>query len=178
MATSGKRTILTSRCVAPLVQNTRVRWHYRDPLLAWLFVAAFAAHMVEEWLGGFPEWLALVAGQPLPRDAFVIINAGAMAAIIVATAAATRRESLGWLGIAIAALVFVNAFLHILGSIVTGTYSPGLFTSVILYLPLGQLTLLRAWYQTPRRLFARGVLTGIGAHVLVSVLAFTLTRAS
>jgi hypothetical protein len=150
-------------------------WHYRDPALVWLLVAAYAAHIVEEWLGGFPEWLRLVGGAPLPRNAFIVINAIAMAAIIAATRAATRRDSLGWLAIAVAALLFVNGVLHILGSVATGAYSPGLVTGVIFYLPLGQLSLMRAWQQAPDGFFARGVLTGLGVHALVSLLAFTLS---
>jgi Protein of unknown function with HXXEE motif len=157
-----------------IVQNSRVRWHYRDPLLVWLLVASYAAHIVEEWLGGFPEWLALIAGKPLPRDAFIVINAVGLAAMIAATRAATRRESLGWLATAVAALLFVNGLLHLLGSSVTGTYSPGLFTGVILYLPLGQLALLRAWHQAPGHDFGRGVAAGVVAHVFVSLLAFGL----
>jgi hypothetical protein len=153
-----------------------MRWHYRDPPLAWLLVAAYAAHVVEEWVGGFPEWLALVAGAPLPRVAFVAINAAAMGAIISATRAAIRHDSLGWMAIAIAALLFANGVLHILGSIATGAYSPGLFTGVVLYLPLGQLTLMRAWQQAPPGVFARGVLSGLGVHAAVSLLAFTLAR--
>ncbi len=153
-----------------------MRLDYPDPPLAWLLVAAYVAHVVEEWFGGFPEWLALLAGGPLPRGAFVVINAVVMAAMIAVTRAATRCESLGWMAIAIAALLFVNGLLHILGSIATGTYSPGLFTGVILYLPLGQLALMRAWRQAPDGFFGRGVLTGLALHALVSVLAFTLAR--
>jgi hypothetical protein len=159
------------------VQNTRVRWHYRDPPLVWLLVASYAAHIVEEWLGGFPEWLGLIAGAPIPRDAFIVINAVGMAGMIAISRAATRRESLGWLAIAVSTLLFVNGLLHLLGSIVTGTYSPGLFTGVILYLPLGQLSLLRAWSQAPAGFFARGVLAGVAAHIFVSALAFGLAGA-
>lgn len=152
------------------------RWQYNDPLLAWLLVAAYAAHIVEEWFGGFPEWLAVVAGAPLPGDAFLAINAVALFLVAVATRAATRNEARGWLAIAVAAVLFVNALLHILGSVVTGTYSPGLFTGVMLYVPLGGLSLLRAWGQAPHGWFARGVLVGLAAHAAVSLVAFALAR--
>ena len=154
-----------------------MRWRYNDPLLAWLLIAAYVAHALEEWFGGFPEWLAVLAGQPLPRAAFVVINAVALSLAIGGTRVATRDESRSWIAIAIAAVLFINGVLHILGSIVTGTYSPGLFTGVILYLPLGALGLLRAQHQAPGRWFARGVLVGLGVHGLVSLLAFVLARA-
>ena len=153
------------------------RWQYNDPLPAWLLVAAYAAHIVEEWFGGFPEWLAAVTGAPLPRRAFVSINAVALLVVIVGTRVAMRSDSRAWIAIAVAAALFGNALLHILGSVVTGTYSPGLFTSVILYVPLGGLSLLRASEQAPRSGFARGVVAGLAAHAAVSLLAFALTRA-
>jgi hypothetical protein len=153
-----------------------MRWEYRDPPLAWLLVAAYGAHIVEEWVGGFPEWVALLAGAPLPRDAFIVINAAGMAGMVAATHGATRHARLGWMAIAIAALLFANGALHLVGSIATGSYSPGLFTGVILYLPLGQLALMRAWQQAPDGFLARGVLAGLGVHALVSLIAFALAR--
>ena len=153
-----------------------MRWQYNDPLLAWLLVAAYAAHIVEEWVGGFPEWLALVAGAPLPRGAFVVINAVALLLVIAGTRVATRDGSRGWIAIAIAAVLFGNGLLHMLGSIVTGVYSPGLFTSVVLYFPLGGLALLRAWDQAPDGWFGRGVVMAVAAHSLVSLLALLLAR--
>jgi hypothetical protein len=147
-------------------------------LLVWLLVAAYALHILEEWFGGFPEWLAVVAGAPLPRDAFVLINAVALAAMAAATRTATRDESRGWLAIVVAAILFANGLLHLLASVVTRTYSPGVITGVVFYLPLGQLALLRAWEQAPRPFFVRGILTALGLHAIVSVVAFGLSRSS
>ena len=148
-----------------------MRWHYRDPALVWLFVGAYAAHLVEEFFGGFLEWFGLVAGRPLPQTAFIAINAIALVAMIAAARAATRRESLGWLAIAIATVLLVNGTAHLLGSLAFGSYSPGLITGVVLYLPLGQLALIRAWHQTEPSFFWRGVGAGLVAHAIVVVVA-------
>ena len=155
-----------------------MRWHYRDPLLVWLFPASYGVHILEEWFGGFPAWLAHFAGRPLPSSAFIAINAVALALMTLATREAARRDESGWLAVGIATITLVNGILHIVASLVTGTYSPGLFTSVVLYLPLSQLALLRAWHQAPPRLFARGVVAGIAVHAVVSVLALTLASAA
>src|SRR5688500_9911441 len=78
---------------APLIgQNPQVRWHYRDALLVWLFPAAYVVHILEEWFGGFPEWLAIVAGAPLPRPEFLVINIVGLGLMIAAARASTRRE--------------------------------------------------------------------------------------
>ena len=153
-----------------------MRWQYNDPLLCWLLVAAYAAHIVEEWVGGFPEWLAFVAGAPLPRGDFVAINAVALLVVIVGTHLGSRDGSRGWIAIAVAAVLFVNGLLHVLGTVVTGTYSPGLFTGVVLYFPLAGLALLRSWGQAPAGWFGRGVLIGLAAHALVSALALVVAR--
>ena len=153
-----------------------MRWHYRDPLLLWLLVAAYVCHVAEEWFGGFPEWVGSVAGRSLPRAAFLVINAIGLSIMVVAVTAAVRRESRGWIGIGVAALLFINTLAHLFGSILTGSYSPGLVSSVVLYLPLTQLVLVRAWHQVGARFFWRGVAAGAVVHAVVFVVAFAATR--
>ena len=154
-----------------------MRWQYRDPLLVWLLPLAYALHILEEWFGGFPEWMALVIGSPLPRGTFVVINSVALLLMILATCAATRRESNGWMVIAIATILLVNGVAHLFGSLATGSYSPGLFSGVILYLPLASLVLLRASGQAGRDLVATGVVVGIALHALVVMIAYAAARA-
>jgi hypothetical protein len=153
-----------------------MRWHYRDPQLVWLLPLSYALHILEEWFGGFPEWMAVMLGSPLRRSAFIAINAVAFAVMVLATRATTRRESNGWMGIAISTILLVNGVAHVLGSVVTGGYSPGLITGVILYVPLAQLALMRAWGQAERAMFVRGVVTGVGLHALVFVVAYAASR--
>lgn len=148
-----------------------MRWHYRDPALVWLFVAAYGAHLLEEFFGGFPQWFAVVLGRPLPIPAFLVINGVALVAMILAVRAATRRESLGWLAIAVATVLFVNGVLHLLSTLAWGRYSPGLITGVVFYVPLGLLALLRAWHQVSEPFFWRGVGAGLAAHAVVIVVA-------
>ena len=149
-----------------------MRWHYRDPLLLWLLPASYAAHILEEWFGGFPEWMANVLGAPVPRPAFILINAVAMGLAILATRAATRREAHGWMAVGMATVFFVNGVAHAGSTLAFGDYSPGLVTSVVLYLPLGGLALARAWSQAGDGAFARGVLAGLAIHGAVMVIAF------
>ncbi|HEV3486821.1 MAG TPA: HXXEE domain-containing protein [Vicinamibacterales bacterium] len=155
-----------------------MRWHYRDAALLWLFPPAYLLHVAEELWGGpgFPQWLAMVAGQPLPYAAFAVINTIGMIVLIVGVRAAARHEASGWIAVAIATVATVNALLHIGGSLLTGTYSPGLITAVVLYVPLGQLLLIRALHQADRRGFARGIVVGVLIHAVVSAIALALAR--
>jgi hypothetical protein len=152
-----------------------VRWHYRDPQLVWLIPCAYTAHLLEEWFGGFPEWVGTVVGSPLPRPAFLAINAVALALMLVATQQITRRERSGWMAIALATIIGVNGVGHILGSLATRSYSPGLITGVVFYLPLAKLVLMRAWLQASGDMWRYGVASGIAIHAVVVVVAYSLT---
>jgi hypothetical protein len=151
-----------------------MRWHYRDPLLVWLLTLSYVLHILEEWYGGFPEWMAFVIGSPLPRTAFIVINAVALALMLAATHATTKREAHGWMGIAIATVLLVNGLAHLGGTLVTRAYSPGLITSVVLYLPIAQLVLFRAWSQAEGSAFGRGVAAGLAFHAVVVIVAYSV----
>lgn len=155
-----------------------MRWHYRDPLLLWLFVPAYLVHLAEEfWAGpGFPSWVRLIAGRTLPEAAFVAINAVALVLLLAGIRAATRRESRGWIAVAVATVATLNAVLHLLGSAATGTYSPGTISGVVVYLPLGVLTLIRAGHQQEAAAFGRGISAGLLVQLIVAALAFGFAR--
>ena len=153
-----------------------MRWHYRDAGLLWLFAPAFAIHVAEEWFTGFPAWLQRIAGRPLPDTAFLIINAVAMAALMGAIRAATRAERSGWMAVAIATIVLVNTLAHLAGAALTRSYAPGLISAVVLYVPLGSLTMIRAMDQADRVQLGRGIVAGLAIHALVFLLAFVSTR--
>lgn len=151
------------------------RWSYRDASLLWLFVAAFAIHIAEEWFGGFPAWVARVVSQPMPASAFLIINGIAMLLMIVGVRAAIRSERRGWIAVTIATIALVNTVSHVAGAILTRGYAPGVISAVILYVPLGSLTLMRALDQA-RHHIGRGAVIGLLLHGAVFILAFAVTR--
>ena len=100
------------------------RWHYRDAGLLWLFLPAYLTHLAEEWLAGFPLWVAAIAGRPVPGSAFIAINGAALVILIFGIRAATRGEENGWTAVAIAAIALINTVFHAAGTLITGTYSP------------------------------------------------------
>jgi hypothetical protein len=153
-----------------------VRWQYRDAGLLWLFVPAYAIHVAEEWFAGFPRWVEQIAGRPLPDAAFLIISAVIFALLVAAVLAAIRAEHNGWLAVAIATIVLVNTITHSASAAITASYAPGLLSAVVLYVPLGLLTMMRAIDQAPRGQLMRGVISGVMIHAAAFVVAFATTR--
>ena len=139
--------------------------------LAWLAVAAYALHIMEErildWLGSARKSLDLTIEQEnyrLVEGVFLIL--GAVAALVSA--------NLPIIALSFAAFLLVNAiFFHIWPMVRTGgQFSPGVITAVILFLPI-------AYYQY--RLSASQpadyVLSVIiGGAVILSPLALLMMR--
>lgn len=149
-----------------------MRWHYRDPPLVWLLVAASALESVEEWAGygsGLPTMFRSLAG-------LLIGQAAALLVTCAAATAAVQQERRGWAVAALAASLLSHALLHAASSMVMETYSPGLLASVIVSLPLALLVLLRAWLQTPLRCFLASVAAGAGLHAGSFLLAIAVER--
>lgn len=154
-----------------------MRWHYRDAGLLWPFVPAFVIHVAEEWFAGFPSWLQQVVGRPLPSSAFLLINGVAVVLLIGAIRSATRSERSGWMAVALATIVLVNTLAHAGGAALTRSYAPGLISAVVLFVPLGSLTMIRALDQADRAQVTRGIIAGLIIHALVFFLAFAFASA-
>src|SRR5205085_11556822 len=109
------------------------------PLLAWSLTIAALIHIFEEFVfpGGFKEWW--LSYRPDIRASVsnrfpVIINVAlVLFSANVALAAQARRGNgvAAWL--ALAALLAENAIFHVIGSIQTKRYSPGIISGVLLY---------------------------------------------
>ena len=88
--------------------------------------------------------------------------------MVVSVVAIRARTSLAWLVATLAAILGINAALHLLGSLVTRTYSPGSITAAFLYLPL----VIYAFRQVLPRI-ARGIAlwaVGLGAAIHAGVM--------
>jgi hypothetical protein len=116
----------------------------------WAVAAAAVLHVLEEYLLDWVGYTRAVSGIVVTWPQFWTANA---AFIVIAVAAA----AVGWrapvLALGLPALVLINGLVfHIAPTVALGRVSPGVFTSALLYLPLG------AWaYAGARR---DGVLTG------------------
>lgn len=102
----------------------------------WLFPLAYGLHIAEEYWLHFPDWVSRVSQAFVSNTQFLVLN-GAFWLLMVGSVIAIRaRTSLAWLVATLAAILGINAALHLLGSLVTRTYSPGSITAAFLYVPL------------------------------------------
>ncbi|HEX9918450.1 MAG TPA: HXXEE domain-containing protein, partial [Pyrinomonadaceae bacterium] len=104
----------------------------------WLYPATYAIHLLEELWGGegFTAWLARVAGVQLSTHKFLVWNALALALTALGVWLAARYRRLRWLPLAYAVAFLLNALSHLAASLYTNSYSPGLVSGLLLWLPL------------------------------------------
>lgn len=104
--------------------------------LAWLALAAYAVHILEEFILDWRNWARAVIGLPVEWADFYVTNA---IVVVLGIAQAELAPTFVLGPLTFAALMLINAtFFHILPVIRTkGRYSPGVSTAIVLFYPLG-----------------------------------------
>ncbi len=110
--------------------------------LIWLLPIAFAAHVSEEFLTGYPAYAAKVTGYPMELPMFLGSNIFfiVIMALLTRWAARTKKPNASfWTVTWAAGNLFWNFIYHGVAMLVHGVYSPGIVTGVLIYLPLSLL---------------------------------------
>lgn len=137
-----------------------------------LLPLGFLLHIGEEWWGEFAVWTEDALGMPVSTTRFIVLNSIVWPLFAVLTVVAIRRPSWWWFVTTFATVVVVNAAFHVLGSLGTATYSPGLVSALCLYAPVGGYALLDGSRRLPSAVFGRAAALGVAIHAAVAVIAF------
>ena len=140
---------------------------------AWLLPATYLVHIAEEyWVGiGFPAWVTGLGFARLTPELFLRLNAAAWIVMTIGVALAVAIQPLRFLIVSFSAAVLINGMAHTVASILTMTYSPGLISGLLLWIPLGSMILSRTWRAVPRLQFWAGIIIGITLHAMISLSA-------
>ncbi|WP_047491448.1 HXXEE domain-containing protein [Terriglobus sp. TAA 43] len=143
-------------------------------IMLWLCVAAYGAHVLEEFIFDWRTWSQQVLHLPTRWDDFYITNCLVIVVGIVAVEIAPEYPAVS---LGFPALMLINATLMHAFPFVRSMgrrFSPGLITAALLFWPLGTYTMLAA------ELNARVVITAflVGAALLALPISFLLLRRS
>jgi len=156
--------------IAPLVRLRASGFVF----LIYLHTPVYMLHQVEEHTGDrfrrFVNQQIFHGVDALTPLAVLWINLPGVWGVTLASLYAAALIGHGW-GLAAVYLVLVNAAAHLLGAVITRGYNPGLWTALLLFLPLGFLTLQMAlrdpgigWEQ-----HLVGLLVAVGIHAAIVV---------
>jgi hypothetical protein len=151
-------------------QSVRATPSPTDPSV-WLFPLAYGLHIAEEYAFHFPAYVANLSGRHISNPQFLVLNAVCWLLMVATVLLVLTRPSQAWLIVTLAAVLGVNAALHIVVSIVTFTYSPGTVTAVLLYVPLVVAALRRTVPYVSRSIAFRAAALGVAIHAGVILLA-------
>jgi hypothetical protein len=110
----------------------------------WLFPATYAVHVLEEGLTGerFYRWIGHASGRVLDPPSFWLVNGVLWALMVIVIVCARKRVELGWImATVLGTVAVVNGVGHAVGTAMVRSYSPGLVSGVLLWVPLGSWTL-------------------------------------
>jgi hypothetical protein len=143
--------------------------------LAWLGMAAYSVHILEEYTLDWRGWSHAVLGLPTEWNDFYVTNC-----IVVALgiAQAMLAPTLPLAVLSYAGLEFINGLLmHVFPFVRTrGRFSPGLITSVFCFLPLSITTFWTAWSTSIASIGEIGLGLLIGALTLAFPICMLIVK--
>jgi hypothetical protein len=107
-----------------------------------LFPVAVMLHVYEEW-PRFPQWARRFTSATYSDRDYIVTHAiaivAAIASVILLRTFPSRAMLFVFLAVVFGPGAFCNAWFHIGGTILSGTYCPGAITGLMLYVPLSAL---------------------------------------
>jgi hypothetical protein len=161
--------ILLALLIPILAQQWPSAW-----LLIFAMLPAYMFHQVEEHTGDrfrvFVNQHVFHGVEALSPLAVLWINLPGVWGIGLISIYAASFLSIGW-GLSIVYLVLVNAVAHIVAAILWREYNPGLWTALILFVPLGTVALVQiARVPGVERIHhSVGITVAIGIHAAIVI---------
>ena len=140
---------------------------------SWLFPVAVLVHIIEEYWGGvaFAASPSEMRGVSLRPAQFLILTAIGLGLLTVGVVLAHRLKFQQWLMVCLGTIVSINGLTHTASSVFKAEYNPGLISGVLIFIPLGVVTLLGLRRAMRRRRYYAALAAGIAIHGVISLLA-------
>lgn len=146
--------------------------HISTSFWTWIFPVTYLIHIAEEYWGGegYSSYLLRLRGITLSPTRFLVGQAVAFALMIIGIILAKHLKFSNQMIVILGSVVFVNGVTHCVQTVAHGEYVPGLFTAIILWLPLGIATLLRFKGEMRTGSYWTSVALGVGIILGVEIL--------
>lgn len=103
--------------------------------LLWIATFAYSLHAFEEFELNWRDWARNILRLPVDWTSFYLANS---IVVVLGVCCASVGWRAPWFALALPALMLINAtFFHLLPTLVTRVYSPGLATALLFFYPLG-----------------------------------------
>jgi hypothetical protein len=142
-------------------------------LISWLILFTYLIHIAEEYWGGegYSAHLLQTKGVYMSPSRFLIVQAIGVALMAAGILIAKRLSFPNGMAVILGATILGNAATHIVSSLRTFKYEPGLFSAIAIWAPLGLFTILyfRRQVLNAKR-FWISIAIGIGINVVIAII--------
>ena len=140
--------------------------------ILWAILIAALLHIVEEYWGGWLDWVQhYVPGVTLLH--FVFVNVVFVFLCVAGAVVGTRNIVFS---LSIASLVFINALMHIIPTVLQKHYSPGVVTALLFYIPLAIYAYILAFERRELSFIKGGTAIILGAFWMAIPIIFQQVR--
>lgn len=151
-------------------------WHRRqslEPILAWLFPLTYLIHLTEEYLAGvaLATSPSKIHGADLTPAQFLILNGAALLLMTAGMFISRRLNFRTWLMTCLGMVVLVNGLFHVAEGLRIAGYHPGLISGLLIWMPLGIITLIRLKKRVRPDKYWAALATGVIINVIVLAVA-------
>jgi Protein of unknown function with HXXEE motif len=143
-----------------------------DASYLWIFAAVLVIHLIEElWGGSRSRDPHNLKGLDLSRNGFIFTNLVALMLFAGGSVLALELRFPQFMLVALATFVLVNGLGHLLTSIKDATYSPGLVSAVLFFIPLGVFIVITLHPKMGSLRFSEAIAAGLGMQLTASLVA-------
>jgi hypothetical protein len=139
---------------------------------SWLFPITYLVHIAEEYWGGegYSAYLMRLRHVHLSPTRFLVVQTVGVVLMSLGIILARRLRFPHMMLVVLGSIVLINGLTHTVTSITNGSYGPGLISSVVIWIPLGLITLFRFKGRISEPRYWTAVAIGIGVNGIVAVL--------
>ena len=145
------------------------------PTTLWLslFPITYVIHFAEEYWGGegYSAYLFRLRGVHLSPLRFVAFQAFGFVLFVLAGVISKQLKFPEFMIVVLAGLVLCNGITHTITALWAGGYGPGLLSSVLLWIPLGVVTLVLMFGRITHSRLALATTIGFAINGIVALVA-------
>ena len=142
-------------------------------LWMWLFPVTYLIHIAEEYWGGegYTAYLYRLRGVHLSTARFLAFQTLGVVLICIGIVISLKLKWPRFFLTIMGALVLSNGITHTATALRHGGYGPGLVSCVLIWIPLGLITLILLQGEMPTLRFVVASLIGFGINAAVALIA-------
>ena len=147
-------------------------------LLCWLYPVTLLLHLAEEYWAGvaLSDSPQKMRGVNLTPTRFLALTGLGTMLVVAGIVIAQRFRFPQMMLVILGIFVLINGLSHTITSMLKAQYNPGVVTGLLLWVPLGALTISGLKNTVIWQRYWTGIAIGIAIHVVVSILARGIGR--